>query len=363
MKTPNKKYRLEIYHTNPSNDPESFLIPIFSISLGNFLEDARLYTLRLDDIILSGEIIMQPSSRVPSAAQSSLNSLRQGHRQTWLYLLIGVLGGVLIPGCLVLVGVLIFFPQWRTVLVGSAESPMPAPPCGQPMLALGSSVLRIEDLQRAGDGAIVVPPGQPGVAYWIAGTSPHYVFALSPTEENLTLISSLQAGQEAIIRWANCDSSTYTLLGPGTLATGGLEPLEQSGSGITVFVSSGASISNPIVQGELVVENVRGEETPSAGEADMMAEITLLDTSVSEDGSSILISITILNTGDAPFDISAQDVSLTVDNALPLAPVTSEPVLPCEVNPGTSVTISFAFSRLAPGPAVFRLFDVEFDVE
>src|SRR5436305_14677242 len=89
--------------------------------------------------------------------------------------------------------------------------PPPTPPCGQPSLTLGAAKFRIETLARAADGSLAVPPDKPGLAYWIEGTNAHYVFALSPTADNLALNGSLKRGDAVRIAWGHCRSEDFAV--------------------------------------------------------------------------------------------------------------------------------------------------------
>jgi hypothetical protein len=70
---------------------------------------------------------------------------------------------------------------------------------------LGTKTIHFESIKRLADGSINVPSGTSGVAYWIEDLENNYVFVLSPTPDNLTLINALQGGEEAIITWENCN--------------------------------------------------------------------------------------------------------------------------------------------------------------
>src|SRR5579859_5754844 len=69
-------------------------------------------------------------------------------------------------------------------------TPPPTPPCVRPTLTFGAHKFNIEALKRAADGSIPVPPDAAATAFWIDGTNAHYVFALSPTADNLDLRNS-----------------------------------------------------------------------------------------------------------------------------------------------------------------------------
>ena len=71
-----------------------------------------------------------------------------------------------------------------------------SPDCGTTTLAIGTTTYQIQTIDPAPDGSLTVPPGIPGVAYWVQGTYMNRVFMLDSTTENLALLSSLSAGGE-----------------------------------------------------------------------------------------------------------------------------------------------------------------------
>jgi hypothetical protein len=118
-----------------------------------------------------------------------------------------------------------------------------------------------------------------------------------------------------------------------------------------------------VVKGELVEEELKAINTPAPGASGIQAEVSLLETSTSADGTTIRVGVSILNTGATAFKVSTSDVSLTPEGATPQAPTSAEPALPREIMPGASEMIYFTFPRSSSGKAILKIFDIEFDVE
>lgn len=235
--------------------------------------------------------------------------------------------------------------------------------CIEPKLSLGAATFRIRTIQRASDGSITVPPYGEGIAYWIEGTDTNYVFVLSPTPKNLALETSLEVGDQATITWANCNLTTYNLSAPKTSLPDDSKLFDQSTSGITLFARTDSSAKGFVVRGELVEETLMTVNTPESVTAEIQAEVSLLVTTTSADKTTIQVGVSILNTGQSAFTLSASDVSLTSEDATPLAPISAEPSLPQEIKPGDSKTIYFTFPHPASKTATLKILSIEYDLE
>ena len=91
---------------------------------------------------------------------------------------------------------------------------VPTVDCGSPTLILGLATFQIQNISLRADGSLNVPPDGSGIAYWVEGTDPQHIFVLSPTPENLVLLTSLSAGTTAQVTWSNCNSMTFSLFDP-----------------------------------------------------------------------------------------------------------------------------------------------------
>jgi disulfide bond formation protein DsbB len=91
---------------------------------------------------------------------------------------------------------------------------VPTVDCGSPTLLLGLTALQIQNISLGADGSVNVPPDGSRIAYWVEGNDQQYIFILSPTPENLALLTSLSAGTTAKATWSNCNSLTFTLSTP-----------------------------------------------------------------------------------------------------------------------------------------------------
>jgi hypothetical protein len=282
-------------------------------------------------------------------------------------MIIGILIGV---GIVVLAAMAIFLfrgsifqlttPATQTPVIPTMF--VPTADCGPPTLVLGTTTWQIQTTNPAADGSLSVPPDTSGIAYWVEATDTNYVFVLSPTPDNLSLISGLTAGDTAKATWSNCNSTTYNLFtleqSPASIST----LLDQSTSGITIFVQSDPSTASLVVRGELTEEQLSTVNTPAAG-TEIQAEISLLETIPSSDGATIKVGISIQNYGTAAFALSMDDVSLIQPDAIPLILVNSEPPLPKEIGVGATEIIYFTFPRPNSHTATIRILDIEYEVD
>jgi len=303
-----------------------------------------------------------------TAASHQTSSLAQVlWHNPWLFPILGLLVG----GCCscLIVGAAFTYknsPQLAGLIPqisGWFARPTPGPDCGEPTLTLGATSLPIEAIDLAEDGSIPLPAGQPGVAYWVAGTETNYIFGLSPTPDNLALLTPLKSGDEATIVWKNCNSTQYTLSAPEQAVPDDTALLDQSISGVTVFLRSGSPGMGYLVRGELAGEHLEVIETPAPDAAGVQAEVELLETTTSPDQATISVGVSIYNYGGSTFEVTIEDVSLNPENAQPFAPINSEPALPIEIKPGKSQTIYFTFPRPMSDTAVFRIFTIEYDLD
>jgi len=283
-------------------------------------------------------------------------------------MIVAILMGV---GIVILITLLIFLFRGSIfqALAPSTETPIiptlfiPTPDCGSPTLVLGTSTFQIQNMTPAPDGSLAVPSDTSGVAYWVEGTDTNYVFVLSPTPDNLAIMSTITVGSTAKATWQNCNSTTYSLLAPQQGALTSLTLPDQSVEGITVFFQTDVSGAGFVFNGELTEQQISTIPTSVSGLSDIQAEISLLETTTSSDGTSIRVGVSILNYGIAPFTLSTSDVSLTQQDGTPLAMASSEPPLPKEIGAGSTETIYFTFPRPSSPAAILKIFTVEYELE
>jgi hypothetical protein len=245
-------------------------------------------------------------------------------------------------------------------LTGCLSNFFPAQGC-EPTLLLGTNQYHIQSLNPNSDGSLKIPGNQPGNAYWIKGTNTNYVFGLGPTDNNLSLESSLKTGDQATVTWDNCNSTKFSLTSPQAGVPDNATLLDQSVSGITIFVQPGPSVSGFVAKGELTKETITTFNTPD--KAEIQAEVSLLETTTSSDGETIRVGISILNNGQAPITLSANNVSLTPDGATALMPDKSEPALPKEIKTGATEAFYFTFARPNTQIATIKVFSAEYELE
>jgi hypothetical protein len=130
----------------------------------------------------------------------------------------------------------------------------PMPDCGSPTLVLGTTTFQIQTLAPGADGSLNVPSDTSGIAYWVDGTTPNYVFVLSPTLQNLSTMATITVGTTAKATWKNCSSATYSLSAPlqGSFNASALP--DQSTYGITVFFETNLAGAAYVFKGKLTGE-------------------------------------------------------------------------------------------------------------
>ena len=238
---------------------------------------------------------------------------------------------------------------------------VPTTDCGTSTLLLGPGAFQIETLQPGADGTLAVPSDRSGIAYWVAGTNSNYTFVLSPTPENLAMMSALTAGSTAKVTWSDCNSTSYSLSAPQQGSFNSAALPDQSVDGITVFFQTDPTGAAFVFTGELTEEQISTFNTPVPG--DIQAEISLLETTTSPDGGSIRVGVSIQNYGAAAVVLSGTDVTLTQPDGTPVGMLSSEPALPKEIAPGATETIYFFFYRPASPTATLKLLTVEYELE
>jgi len=238
---------------------------------------------------------------------------------------------------------------------------VPTRDCGSPTLLLGTSSFSIQNLTPAADHSLSVPSDKSGIAYWVEGTNTHPIFVINPTPENMTVMSAVSVGSPVKVTWSNCNSTTYSLAAAqaGVLDIPAMS--DQSAEEITVFFETDVSGAGFIFKGELTEQQISTFNTPAA--SDVQAEIGLVETTASQDGTTLRIGVTVNNYGQTALPISASDVSLTPLEGAPLIMVSSEPSLPKEIVPGATETLYFTFPRPTTATAVLKVFTVEYDLE
>jgi len=246
-----------------------------------------------------------------------------------------------------------------TILITSCDFPGfgRKPPCGQSVLQIGEVIYQIKETKTKSDGSLKISSDTPDIAYWVNQTDTNLVFALSPIPENLALQNTNP--DEAIVTWANCNSSTYILSVPQAGLPDMKTLLDQSFSGITIFVQN--DNDGFVIHGEFIGEEIQAFDTPDP--SSIQAEISLLETTTSADGKTIRVEVSILNNGQLPITLSTSDLSLTPENATVIALESSEPILPKEIKTGATETIYLTFLRPSTPTATLKIFSVEYELD
>jgi len=264
--------------------------------------------------------------------------------------------GILLLALGILLGLLL-----RRAMQQQHPQAIPTPLCIEPTLMLGTTIFHVKSLPSDPNTYPPIPPDTPDTAYWVEGTTINYVFGLSPTPSNLTLGTSLRKGDLVSIRWADCRLEEYIVksIEDGSLDTPALA--NQSGVGATIFLQTGSTAEGIVIRSGQ--PETRVVDTPNPEQSEIEAEISFLDTTVSPDGTTFRMGISVLNNGTKAFTLSTNDISLIPENDDPLAPLSVEPALPREIQPGAIETFYIMFPRPTASTALFRILIFSIDIQ
>jgi hypothetical protein len=279
----------------------------------------------------------------------------------------------LILGVVVLVGILITIstlgvpasqPRRETTGMppGAPLSQPAAFNCAEPSLSLGGRTWRIQEAVFTADGILDIPDESAQAAYWISAEETRYVFALSAAPDNLALGSALTAGDLATLSWPDCTMQSFNL-NPVESADGyRAGELGGVAGGLLIFIDSPPAGQGFRISGSPLEALVVATDMP-APQAGVLAEISLPRTAISQDGKSLVVSLSMRNYGAAAFTLNTSDVRLVLVGVDTLSPVRASPKLPYKMQPGQSRDFEFIFPRPPGGLVELHIFDVEFDVE
>jgi hypothetical protein len=240
--------------------------------------------------------------------------------------------------------------------------PTQTPSCTGASLQLGTASWSLESIQLAADGSIYVPADTLGVAYWLQNLENNTVFALSPTQENLDLLSALQGGEQATITWQDCNTASFTLLAPQYGTPDKDIFADESTIGLVVYLAESDAIPGIWVQGGLAGETIIAPPTPAPNAGEVNAEISLLETSTSNDRQTIQVVISILNYGSEPITVNESDISLTPADKAPLPVTRADPALPQLISTNESKTFTLVFPRPDTPMSTLKIYTVEYDL-
>jgi hypothetical protein len=241
--------------------------------------------------------------------------------------------------------------------------PTQAPSCTGASMQLGNTSWSMESINIATDGSVDVPADTPGVAYWIQNLENNTVFALSPTQANQNLLSAIQGGETATVTWQDCNTATFNLFAPRAGAPGTDVFTDQTSIGLVVYLPESDSLTGMWLQGGLASETIVAPPTPAPYVGEVNAEISLLETSTSQDQQTIQVVLSILNYGSDTITLTSSDISLTPTDAAPLQVTRVDPALPQEIIPNESKTFTLIFSHPDTPTATLKIYTIEYDLE
>jgi len=228
--------------------------------------------------------------------------------------------------------------------------------CGEPMMVFATAIFTIQMLEP---GVASLPQGAEGFVFRYPREG--YTFAFGSTPASLELVSGIQSGDLVTITEADCSTVTFALSSPGTAAA--IDPAQDAapaGEIVLMFedTADGASI---VVHGRsLAIEPIATDAPPAAGEIE--AEISLIETVPSADGSALQVRAAVRNYGSGSFVLSRDDVHLIAGDTLS-APLKTEPALPHTFKPGTRMEFVFTFPRPSRPEPSLQIFTAEVLIE
>jgi hypothetical protein len=233
--------------------------------------------------------------------------------------------------------------------------------CVQPTLQLGAEFYALQVVTEPGDGSLSAPGGPPGTAWWISGTFSPFVFVFDPLIGSLGLNTQMQPGEPIIIQWADCGREEFVLtaIQPGSPDT--KELLAQSTPGIAVIILPTGNAEGFVLQGQRP-ELVNPPTPEPTGENVILFNLTFGETTVSEDQATLTTHLTLTNDDDQVIHLAQDDLSLTAEGQQPLAPLSVEPALPQDIQPGQSLEVTVTFPNPGGQSAVLKVLDLTVDL-
>ena len=86
-----------------------------------------------------------------------------------------------------------------------------------------------------------MPADTTGIAYRLEGTGNNTVFLLSPTPQNIAVMSTISVGSAATVSGSDCSPATYSLSAPQAGALDGSVLASQPEETITIFFPTASS--------------------------------------------------------------------------------------------------------------------------
>jgi hypothetical protein len=247
-------------------------------------------------------------------------------------------------------------------LVTPTAAPTQVPLCEDLTLQAGSASWQIESVERAADGSVNVPDDTAGIAYWVRDPGAVYLFAISPTQGNLDIFTNLQAGEQAILTSKDCDGVKYVLSAPQPGDPVQEISVDQSASGMIIYIPGSSAGLGEFIQGELVGVSIGSLAEARPAPADAKVDISLLSIYTPTDGIHLQVVVSILNTGTTPITVSDRDFILAPTNAPPLGLIQSYPSLPTKISPDEVITFNLVFQRPSTLTATLHIFSQQFDL-
>jgi hypothetical protein len=250
----------------------------------------------------------------------------------------------------------------QAILPPAAKTPTQMPSCNGASLQIGADTWQVESAWRASDGSINVPSDTPGIAYWVQGPQNNDIFALSPTQANINLFSSLQDRELALLTTQDCDSVAYRLSLPQPGEPGQEQLASLPAPSIIVYLPDSSLTAGTYTTGSLseVTITSLGESDPAP--ADPQVSISLQDVSTPTDGIHIQVVVTLLNSGTTPITVSNGDFTLLPTSASPLELIQSYPSLPARISPDQMITLNLVFLRPATPNATLKILAQSFSL-
>jgi hypothetical protein len=235
------------------------------------------------------------------------------------------------------------------------------PQCVLPTLTLDETVYPLDALAITSPGVLPSPSGAAGTAWWVSDTFSPFVFLLKPGLDSPDLSNSLKPGDPMVVQWADCGREVFVLtnIQPGSPDAQVL--LAQAGPGMAVIIQPDGTLPGYVINGqrpELINPPTPEPTAPNA----IMVDITFEGTGLSDDQKTLQTSLTITNRDANPLIMASNDLSLTAEGQEPLSPLSVEPTLPQEIQPGGSLSLTITFPNPGGNTAVLKVLDTTVDL-
>jgi hypothetical protein len=302
-----------------------------------------------------------PKPAAPILTNTLLDRFNPTQRKA---LLVGLLAFFMLVGLSTLLLAYYIFEPNITALFASPTptlTPTPTPQCVRPTLTLGKSTYPLDVISLTPQGTLPTQTGAAGTAWWVADTFSPFVFLFKPAIGSPDLSTSLTPGDPLVVQWADCGREVFVLTKIQSGNPDAQALLAQAGPGMAVIVQPDGTTPGYVINGQRPELVNPATPEPTVANA-IMVDITFEGTGLSADQKTLQTSLTITNRGSQPITMTMDDLSLTADGEAPLSPLSVQPALPQEIQPGGSLSLTITFPNPGGNTAVLKVLDTTVDL-